>query len=197
MQRKGVKKLVDTNIVVQEVLQENVVEDENTPSLEDNSQVKKARLIPTKDSILSDIDEILNSIETEIGNSTSKNDVKFLRSLNKRLKVLKAHSVRVMKQKSQTPRQNNANSGFQKPVKLSKELVKFTGWSENEMRSRVDVTKFICDYIAQNNLQNPNDRRQIWPDVHLQKLLGVGASKDIPLHYYDIQTHLKKHFPKE
>lgn len=113
MQRKTVKKLVDTNSVVQEEFQPSFVENDNTPATtvdDDDSQVKKTRVIPTKDSILTDLDEILTSIDTEIGKSTSKNDVKFLRLLNKKLKVLKAHSVRVMKQKSQTPRQNNTNS---------------------------------------------------------------------------------------
>ena len=129
----------------------------------------------------------------------SKRHVKFLRCLNKQIKSLKVQCERAIK-KTSIPRQNNHNSGFQKPVRISNDLAKFTGWPADELRSRVDVTKYICDYIATNKLQNPEDKRQILPDVKLQKLLGFNPDKaEKPLCYYGIQTYLKNqnHFPKD
>jgi upstream activation factor subunit UAF30 len=100
-----------------------------------------------------------------------------------------------MKQRKPSNRTHNQNSGFLKPVKISKELVKFTGWDPDELRSRVDVTKFICAYIKEHDLQNPEDRRQIIADAKLQKLLNYDPKKsEKPLMYYSLQSLLKGQF---
>jgi chromatin remodeling complex protein RSC6 len=182
-----------------------VIEEENVLNeIIEPSTSKKPRQVHTRETVLSTFDNIIEMIDDEIkkmhDNSTKNTNIKFLRSLNKSIKSLQAQSSRVMKQKTLTPRQKNHNSGFQKPVKISNELSKFTGWPADELRSRVDVTKYICDYIASNKLQNPEDKRQIWPDAKLQKLLGFNPAKaEKPLYYYGIQTHLKNqnHFPKD
>jgi len=167
--------------------------------VEDSSTEKKKRRVPTKETIVADFDELVSVVQGEIDRlreaSGRQKGVKFLRSLNKRIKVLRGHSVRVMKQKTKTNRKNNTNSGFLKPVQLSKEMAKFTGWDHSELRSRVDVTKYICNYIRDNNLQNPDDRRQIVADKKLAGLLEYDSkSDDKPLTYYRIQTYMKKHF---
>jgi chromatin remodeling complex protein RSC6 len=117
------------------------------------------------------------------------------------LKTLKTQVSRI-KQRSSTKAvssatTNNTNSGFLKPVKISSDMAKFTGWNPEEPHSRVEVTKYICDYIKENNLQNPADRREIQPDSKLQKLLGLKNKEDEGLKYYSLQTHLKKHFVKK
>ena len=103
-----------------------------------------------------------------------------------------------MKQKSPKKRKAPGNGGFEKPVPISSELARFCHWSDEDLKSRVDVTKFICDYIAEHNLQNPDDRRQIRPDNKLKKLLGYDPKKQDVLRYYTIQTCLKDrgHFLK-
>jgi len=167
--------------------------------VEDSSTEKKKRRLPTKETIVADFDELVSVVQGEINrlreSSCKQKGVKFLRSLNKHIKVLRGHSVRVMKQKNKTNRKNNTNSGFLKPVQLSKEMAKFTGWDQSELRSRVDVTKYICNYIRENDLQNPADRRQIVVDKKLANLLQYDSkSDDKPLTYYRIQTYMKKHF---
>jgi chromatin remodeling complex protein RSC6 len=160
----------------------------------------KKRFTPTKETILGGYDEIITNIEEEITklreNSTKSKGVKFLRSLGKKVKTLRAHSARVMKKRNTVVRKNNNNSGFLKPVNISEDMAKFTGWNKDELRSRVDVTKYVCQYIKDNNLQNPEDRRQIKADPKLSKLLGYDAKRDDPLTYYRLQTHMKKHFLK-
>ena len=157
----------------------------------------KNRKTVDKEYVLNEFDNMSSLIEQEIENlrqNPKANSIKFLRTLNKQLKILQKDSSRVMKQKVKTERKNNATSGFLKPVNISTELSSFTGWNPEELRSRVEVTKYICDYIKENNLQNPEDRREIKPDPKLQKLLGL-KNKDT-LKYYSLQTHLKQHFPK-
>jgi chromatin remodeling complex protein RSC6 len=61
----------------------------------------------------------------------------------------------------------------------------------------VDVTKFLCAYIKDNNLQNDADKRQIKPDAKLTKLLGYDAkAATSPLTYFHLQKLLKPHFVK-
>ena len=160
---------------------------------------RKKRIVPSKESVIDEFDVLINIINDEIERLRSSTDkhkgIKFLRSVNKRVKTIKTHSSRVMKKKNKTRRINNSNSGFLKPVRISKEMGKFTGWDNKELRSRVDVTKYICKYIKENNLQNPEDRREINPDNKLKKLLGYDRKVDgNPLTYYRIQSYMKKHF---
>jgi upstream activation factor subunit UAF30 len=167
----------------------------------DPSEKKKKRGAPSREEFLVTFDELVSSIEKEIEglreSKTKVKGVKFLRTLNKQIKLLKSQASRVIKQKNTTRKNGNSTSGFLKPVKISKEMAKFTGWDETELRSRVDVTKYLCNYIKENNLQNPADKRQIQVDSKLSKLLKFDSKKEPePLTYYRLQTYLKTHFIK-
>ena len=45
--------------------------------------------------------------------------------------------------KRRNKRKNPENSGFKKPVEISEAISDFCGWDKKELKSRVDVTKFI------------------------------------------------------
>jgi chromatin remodeling complex protein RSC6 len=156
------------------------------------------RKLVNRESILDGFDTLSKMIDSEIQTlrecSQKTKGIKFLRTLNKNIKALRTQSTKVMKKKATAVRKNNNNSGFLKPVPISKEMAQFTGWKDDQLRSRVEVTKYICDYITQHNLQNPEDRRQIIPDDRLRGLLQLNGQED--LRYYSLQTHLKRHFPK-
>lgn len=175
-----------------------VVEDETVA--DESTSTKVVRHVPTRETVEQEFNELVASIDEEINklreSSTKSKGVKFLRTVNKRIKTLRAHALRVSKQK-QTVRRNNNNSGFLKPVSISKELANFTGWGENEMKSRVDVTKYICNYIREHNLQDETDKRKIRveDDPKLKKLLKFDGKDKKPLTYYSLQTYLKSHFP--
>jgi len=196
---KPVKKGVEPPpLTVVEEVKEEVKEAPETVSDVENVEVKTGKRKPTKESVLKNFDDLLQLLNDEIAANRSSNTrvkgVKFLRSLNKKLMVLRAHTARVMKKKQSTNRVNK-NSGFLKPVQVSSEILKFTGWNDNELKSRVDVTKFICNYIKEKNLQDPADRRNILVDKPLGKLLGYNpATETEKLTYYRLQTYLKKHF---
>lgn len=206
--KKGVasKKGVVTPILEEEIVkelsdvEEDVVEDVVEHVVEDVVEDKK-RKVPTRDSILESYDQLISTVDEEIlrlrESPQKTKGIKFLRSVNKNLKTLRSQSARVMKQRNRPVRKNNNNSGFLKPVQISDEMAKFTGWDVETLRSRVDVTKYLCNYVKENNLQNPADRRQIVADSKLSKLLGYDAKKvDEPLTYYRIQSYIKKHFVK-
>ena len=170
-----------------------IVQDEEPPAVVTKSKktVSTEDYFRLFDELISYIDEVIN----EQRENPKQSCVKSLRGVRKQLGNIRQKSNKFVKQK--TPRKVNTNSGFLKPVRISKELAEFTGWDEEEPKSRVDVTKFICNYIKEKELQNPDDRRQILADKPLQKLLSYDPSKsDEPLKYFSIQTHIKKHFPQ-
>lgn len=179
------------------VVEEEIVEEVDTT----NTPTKKA---VTRDTLSEQFDNLVNECEDFMA---SYKDVKVLKttavtkqikSLMKGVKSLQKSSLKLVKTKKPKT-QTNENSGFQKPVKISKELAKFAGWKDSELHSRTDVTKFICSYIKDNNLQNADDKRLINFDSKLDKLFGHSKSDDNKqFRYCDIQTFLKKenHFPK-
>lgn len=173
---------------------------EQTP---EETTKKRTRRVVDRDSILTGYDELVQELEREIENirtadtkSRKTTGVKYLRSIVKRVKTLRSDSARVMKVRKNSNRPRNNKSGFLAPAQISADMSKFTGWDADAPRSRVDVTKYICDYIKQKNLQNPEDRRIIIPDTKLSKLLKIGSDEKDPLTYYSLQKRIQHHFTK-
>jgi chromatin remodeling complex protein RSC6 len=180
---------------------ETVVEStaaEASSSSADGVVVRKQRRQVTREDLEQSFDALLTLLENEV--ETLRNDekvkgrgVRFLRSVTKQVRQLKSDSMRVSAKR--TRRQNaprSTNSGFMKPVKISRDMQRFTGLKDDQLVSRVDVTKAICQYVKTNNLQNQADRRQFTPDDKLGKLLGTHE----PLTYYNLQKHIQHHFLK-
>ena len=188
------------------VVEEVVVDDEEV--VEETTDVvtpkTRTRRVVSKESVQTEFDSLVESLDQEIDRQrtagTKGGNVRFLRSLRKKMIRLKKDSHKVSNMKRRNPnRAKNNSSGFMKPVKISKDMTKFTGWDSSELKSRVDVTRYICNYVKENNLQNPDDRRQIVPDKKLRNLLKLdkAALKDEPLTYYSLQKKIQPHFLKE
>lgn len=156
----------------------------------------KPRRVVNNEEIEKSFDELYNSLETELKSlREDKNHsvgIRYLRSLARQVKSLKADCFRLLSRKVRKPSARNGNSGFMKSVKISADMAKFCNFKADQLVSRVDVTKAICNYVKEKNLQNPADRRQFTPDEKLATLLGV---KEV-ITYYTLQKHIQKHFPK-
>ena len=182
---------------------------EVTETVEDTTEVtengKRQRRVVTKESVLTDFETLLSDLEREIESLRDTNakdtkarkakGVKFLKSVTKNIKTLRNDASRVMRTRKQSTRPKNTSSGFMKPVQISPEMAKFTGWEPDVPRSRVDVTKYLCQYIRENDLQNPEDRRIIRPDSQLKTLLNIKDGSKDPLTYYSLQQSIQHHFP--
>ena len=62
--------------------------------------------------------------------------------------------------------------------------------SINEELTRPELTKFVFDYIKQNNLLDPTSKGVIIPDNNIRKLLNMGY--DDKLRFYNFQKYLSK-----
>ena len=157
---------------------------------------EKVRRVVNNEEVEKLFDELHASLETELqslrDDKSHSVGVRFLRSVARQVKSLKSDCFRLLSKKVRKPSVRSGNSGFMKSVKISPEMAKFCSFKNDQLVSRVDVTKAICNYVKEKNLQNPADRRQFNPDDKLGSLLGVTET----ITYYTLQKHIQKHFPK-
>ena len=161
-------------------------------------KVVKVAAVVNKESVMNEFDAMIAGIDAEIENirgDGKTKGVQFLRSVSSSLKKLQKHVSKISKGKTKRT-SLSTSSGFLKPVDVSAEMRKFAGWGKDDLHSRVDVTKFICNYVKEQNLQFPADRRQIVPDMKLKKLFGIKSDCQQSIPYYQIQTNIKHHFVK-
>lgn len=161
------------------------------------SEGEKTRRVVNNEEIEKSFDELSAALETELqslrDDKTHSVGIRFIRSVARQIKSLKSDCFRLLSRKVKKPSQRAGNSGFMKNVDISPEMAKFCGFAANQLVSRVDVTKSICNYVKEKNLQNSADRRQFTPDAKLGALLGVTET----ITYYALQKHIQKHFPKK
>jgi len=174
---------------------ESVVSEESSEPVQAE---KRSRKVVNQETLRGDLEQLKQQVEDEIQrlrSSEQKNKgVKFLKNVNRSLKMLHSDLNKVLKSKVKTVRSKNTSSGFMKPVKISSEMALFTSWDASQLYSRVDVTKFLCKYIKDNTLQNPEDRRQILCDSKLASLLKIDTATSSPLTYPGLQQYIQQHF---
>jgi upstream activation factor subunit UAF30 len=186
---------VETNVIVDEPI-EDVVED----NLEEDSPVekKRTRRVVTKESLRNDFDNLFTEYTEEISSVKKRGSKK--PSLEKYLHKLQTDVYRLLKIRpngeEKKNRTENNNSGFMKPVKISPELAKFINVSAEDPITRVLITKKICEYIKEKDLQNPSDRREILPDESLRRIFQLTDNESEPLTYYSIQKKIQSHISK-
>ena len=111
-------------------------------------------------------------------------------------KQVKRNNKKLQKQidkgKERKPRKP---SGFAQPTKISKELCEFMNVSEDTEIARTEVTKYVIQYIKDNDLQSEDEKNVIIPDEKLQKILE--NTNDDQITFFNIQRYMNKNFLKE
>ena len=77
---------------------------------------------------------------------------------------------------------------------LSNELCDFLKKPYETMMSLLEVISIIHEYIRNNNLLDPSDRRKIVADDKLKSILNIDPEKG--LSYFSLQASIKHHFTK-
>ena len=111
------------------------------------------------------------------------------KNVNKQMRVLEREA------KKNRLKGNRKPSGFAVPSKISNQLCNFMKKPEGSEAARTEVTRYIIQYIKENNLQNPNNKKEINPDKALGLLGYKNSSKDT-VTYFNIQRYMNKHFEK-
>ena len=122
--------------------------------------------------------------------------VKF-NALEKRVK--RDHKVMEKKMKGRVKRVHDPNkplSGFAKPGKISEDLRKFLSLGADELISRTQVTKKFTEYCKEHKLQNGKDKRIIYPDKAVMKLLRLDKDSE-ELTFFNLQKYMKVHYPNK
>ena len=172
-------------------------------------QTEKKRRVVSNESVHNDFSTLLEKVMAEIDRLRQQKQktkgVKFLKTLKKDISQLHNDCNRVTKFKKNKDRKGSTTSGFLKPVNISQELAKFTGWDVKKTYSRTQVTKFICNYIKTKVLFDTSpdgDKRNILVDAALKTLLKYDPQNPprdedgnaLPLTYFRLQQYLKHHF---
>ena len=123
-----------------------------------------------------------------------------LTALNQQIKQVDKAVAKKMKKlerenKKAKNKGNRQPSGFANPTKISKELCEFMDKPTDTKMARTDVTKYIIQYIKENNLQDPKNAKVIQPNKKLTTLLKINSNSD-ELTYFNLQRHMNKHFIK-
>lgn len=91
-------------------------------------------------------------------------------------------------------KKNKKPKGFAIPKLVSDTLCIFMEQPVNTKISKTMATKYLNEYIKNNNLIDPNNKKIILPDDKLWKLIGDEAKYEESLNYFNIQKYLNKHF---
>ena len=89
--------------------------------------------------------------------------------------------------KKAATKQTNAGTGIHAPVQPSPELGEVVG---NDKLPRSQVISKVWDYIKSNNLQNPENKREILADDKLKKVFGRDKCTMFEMNKY-ISQHVK------
>jgi chromatin remodeling complex protein RSC6 len=150
----------------------------DTPAVsEDVAQSRFVTILEKLVSVANVVKELTNEVKT-----LQKEYVKNVKSASKRTRKSPAANNGVKR----------APSGFAKPARLSDELCAFLGIPAGSERARTDVTRMLNEYIKTHKLQDDQDKRRIKPDEALKKIMNI--KDDVPLTYFNLQTHIKHHF---
>lgn len=187
---------VMTETEAETLVQENVEDVVETEEAAVATDKKRTRRVATKDTLRTDFDTLWTEYAEEL--SVKKKSGKKL-SLEKYLHKLQTDVYKLLKIRplgdEKKPRAEN-NSGFMKPVNISPELANFIKVDSNEPITRVTITKKICEYIKEKDLQNPKDRREIVPDACLKRIFSLTETEKDPLTYYSMQKKIQTHIFK-
>ena len=125
-----------------------------------------------------------------------------IEALKKLVKKLQKQMKQVLKALPAVPEEEEKPkriSGFQKPGPISAKLAEFLGVTPETEVARTQVTQRITQYVRENNLQNPSNKREFKLDDTLKKLITQETDSDgnlIPITFFNLQKYMTPHYPK-
>lgn len=112
-------------------------------------------------------------------------------ALAKQIEVIKKSSKTV--KRAEKPDGEKPVSHFQKAYPIHDDMLKFAGWEPESCHSRIDITKAICAYAKEHDLQDAKDKRIIHMDDRLRSLLKYDEPT---IKYPHIQKYIGVHIKR-
>ena len=177
VEKTPVKKTVAKKAVEKEPVVEPVKEVVKE-SVEDSNE-KDGR------SVIADLVEKVANLSTNI--KLLQSSLKMVaKEFDKQKKIV--DKVQMKKEKAK-----KSPSGFAKPCKISDQLCEFIGVEKGTELSRTDITRSINSYVKEHNLNNPENRREFFPDAKLKGILNIKNGEKVT--YFILQRLIAHHFP--
>ncbi|VVU95094.1 SWIB/MDM2 domain [seawater metagenome] len=195
-QNKKQSKVVDT--VEVEVVSDDDVEVEVEVDSTQNVETENESTKVVADDSSSNDEETWEDVATRITERDSE-ILKMQKANIRDQKLLhKLHNKAVRDARKNRRNKNSSNrklvkSGFNKPTAVPEPIAKLFDIEEGTLLARTVVTKMIYQYIRDNELQNPENKRQIRPDKKIRNLFSL--TKSDTLSFENFQTHMKKLYP--
>ena len=133
--------------------------------------------------IVSQVQELQNALKTIQSN---------LKVLQKEAAKERRENAKLVDKCSKKTTKRKVASGFAKSTPISNDLASFLGMAPDTQIARTEVTSLIIAYIKNNNLQNPERKKEIIPDAKLKAILQPADGQVVT--FFNLQTFLKKHF---
>lgn len=128
-----------------------------------------------------------------------------LRALKKEVMTLEKEKDKLSKSKKKKRESSGDKkpSGFAVPQPISDELAEFLGLEKGVNIARTEVTKHLTTYIKENDLKDPENKRNIvlTSDAGkklkaiLSPLVDPDTNEPVQLSYFNLQRYIKHHFP--
>lgn len=158
-------------------------------------------------SIKDDTHSAIETCTTTIKTLKGKKDTATAAELQKGLAKLRLVSKSIDKlariDKTKTKRKRAASidpatgakkpTGFNRPQRVSPSMAEFLGIGNDTLISRAEVTRQLCKYIREKELQDPGNKRHILPDGPLGTLLGLANDTSDPLTFCKMQSKIQCH----
>ena len=138
------------------------------------------------------VKEILADIETNVAEQVILQ--RTVKALYKELE--RSHKVEVKdaskrKKSTKDASEKRDPSGFNAKQPVPPEFCEQPwGCDADQELPRTMLTKMVYDYVKEENLQDPDDKRRIFPDDTLKKLFHLKDSDE--LHFNNFQTYMKR-----
>lgn len=165
-------------------------------SVEDTN-VSKEESTETSEIIVKDYNQISEELDNTI--KLLVDSLRTVKTLKKDLDKVHLRELKNVRKKKKNDNANKTNkepSGFNKPAPVPEEFTEQPwGCEVGQMIPRTQLTKMVYDYIKDNDLQDPKDKRIIHPDKNVKSLFHLEAGQD--LEFKTFQTYMAKLYKKD
>ena len=150
-----------------------------------NSNMEKSTTTRTVKEILADIEE--KNQELVLAQRAVKHLYKELERSHK----VEVKEASKRKKSSKNSGEKRDPSGFNAKQPVPVEFCEQPwGCTSDQELPRTMLTKMVYDYVKENTLQDPKDKRRIFPDKTIKKLFHLNDSDE--LHFNNFQTYMKR-----